>query len=123
MTLIGGTQMQAQLKVQPSLIITLEEDKQSDLFKSIAQTQEVFCEKECGKCGSNDLRFIVRKNKDEDEFYELRCQKCHAVLSFGLHKKGGTMYPHRTVKDEDGNTKYLQNRGWRKWNKDKKCME
>ena len=41
---------------------------------------------------------------------------CGAVLGFGQHKKGGTLFPKR--KDADGN--WLENRGWYKYKPPKK---
>jgi len=72
--------------------------------------KEIFSEEKCGLCGSTSLRFIVR-NVEGNDYYELRCNDCGAVLAFGQHKKGGTLFPKR--KDDDGN--YLPNKGWHKW--------
>jgi hypothetical protein len=38
--------------------------------------------------------------------------KCGARLSFGVHKKGGGLFPKR--KDNEGN--WLSDNGWVKWN-------
>ena len=45
-----------------------------------------------------------------NDYFELKCTDCGAVLSFGQHKKGGTLFPKR--KDESG---WLKNKGWHKW--------
>ena len=87
--------MKAQLRVRGNLTIELEGEKQRDLFRAIASAQEVFGERCCGKCGSSDLRFRVRRNRDEQEFFELLCLRCYAVLEFGVHKTGGTLFPRR----------------------------
>jgi len=115
--------MKAQLKVRKNLILELEEDKQSDLFRSLASAQEVFGEECCGKCQNTELVFRTRKNADEDEFFELLCPKCFAVLAISQNKKGGTLYPNRQGKDEAGEKIQLKCHGWRKWNKEKKCLE
>lgn len=115
--------MKAQIKVRPNLIIEVEEDKQVDLFRSIASTQEVFGEAKCGKCNCTELQFITRKNSEEDEFFELKCKKCFAVLQISQHKKGGGLYPNRTSKDDAGERTYLPDNGWVRWNKEKKCLE
>jgi DNA-directed RNA polymerase subunit RPC12/RpoP len=93
--------------------IKAEFDSESpkDLFSEINKFQEVFEEDTCGKCGSEDIKYIVR-NIDDNQYYELRCNKCSARLSFGVNKKGGGLFPKR--KDNDGN--WLPDSGWVKWN-------
>lgn len=96
----------------------LEGSGQKEIFKELAVIQEIFSEDKCGGCGKNNIKFIVR-NVDSNDYYELRCNDCGSVLSFGQHKKGGTLFPKR--KDDEGN--YLPNKGWHKWvpdSKDKK---
>ena len=68
------------------LSVELEGDSQRDIFQEIARFQEVFEETVCGKCGSDNIRFVVR-NVDDNLYYELRCADCGAKLSFGSHKK------------------------------------
>ena len=98
--------------------VELDSDSQKDAFESIAQFQEVFEESICGKCGSENLRFVVR-NVDDNLFYEIRCQDCGARLELGVMKKGGRLYPRR--KDKDGN--WLPDRGWQRWNSKTKSLE
>ena len=93
-----------------NLTIEFDGETQKDIFKQLSSLEEVFGEKACGKCGSENLRFIVREN-DGNEFYELRCMDCGAILSYGQHKKGGTLFPKR--KDADGN--YMKHNGWYKY--------
>ena len=93
------------------LNVELEGDSQRDIFGEIAKFQEVFEEGVCGKCDSDNIRFVVR-NVDDNLYHELRCTGCSAKLSFGSHKKGGGLFPKR--KDGDGN--WLSDRGWLKWN-------
>ena len=92
------------------LSVELEGDSQRDIFQEIARFQEVFEETVCGKCGADNIRFVVR-NVDDNLYYELRCADCGAKLSFGSHKKGGGLFPKR--KDGDN---WLRDRGWVKWN-------
>ena len=101
-----------------SLSFEIEGETQRDVFKEIASFEEVFGENTCGKCGSENVRCIVREN-DGNEYFEMRCLDCGAKLSFGVHKKGGGLFPRR--KDADG--KYLPSGGWQKWNAEKKTME
>jgi hypothetical protein len=88
----------------------IEGDSQRDIFAGIAEFQEVFEQSKCGKCGSEDIQFVVR-TVDDNEYYELRCRACGARLSFGAHKKGGGLFPKR--KDGDN---WLPDGGWVKWN-------
>lgn len=94
-----------------NLNVEFESDAIKDIFTQLSVFQEVFGELQCGKCGSENLRFVVREN-DGNEYYELRCIDCGARLSFGVHKKGGSLFPKR--KDADGN--WLPDKGWQKWN-------
>ncbi len=89
-------------------------------FNAIADFQEVFGHKSCGKCGSVDLRYGVRKNQD-NEFREIICKnpECRAKLAFGSNKKGGGIFPKR--KDGDGN--WLPDGGWVRWNPQTKTVE
>lgn len=76
-----------------------------DLFKLVAQLQDIFeADSQCGCCGSANVHYSVRTFEDND-YYELACTDCSAKLSFGQHKKGGTLFPKR-----DG-----ESRGWKKW--------
>tara|TARA_R100001163_G_scaffold39866_1_gene30240 strand:+ start:58 stop:387 length:330 start_codon:yes stop_codon:yes gene_type:complete len=100
------------------LSVEFDCDSQKELFAQLSAYQEVFGESVCGKCGSDNLRFVVREN-DGNEYYELRCLDCGAKLAFGVNKKGGTLFPRR--KDAEGN--WLPDRGWTKWNPKTKTVE
>ena len=89
----------------------IEGDSHRDIFAEISKFQEVFEQSVCGKCGSENIRFVVR-TVDDNQYYELRCADCGARLSFGANKKGGGLFPKR--KDSDGN--WLPDSGWVKWN-------
>lgn len=102
-------------KVNDKLTFELEGEGQKEIFKELATIQEIFSEEKCGLCGSQNIKFVVR-NVDGNDYYELRCLDCGAILAFGQHKKGGTLFPKR--KDDDGN--YMPNRGWHKFVKDNK---
>ena len=54
------------------LTTEIEGDSPRDIFASIAKFQEVFEETACGKCGSENLRFVVR-NVDDNFYFEIRC--------------------------------------------------
>ena len=102
--------MKLRYKVNNKLEFELEGEGQKEIFKELASVQEIFGEEKCGICGSQNLKFVVR-NVDGNDYFELRCMDCGAILSFGQHKKGGTLFPRR--KDDQNN--WLQNKGWHKW--------
>lgn len=102
--------MRASYKVSDKLQFEVEGEGQKEIFKELAAIQEIFGETKCGVCGSENIKFVVRA-VDDNEYYELRCMDCGAVLAFGQHKKGGTLFPKR--KDDKG--EYMPNRGWYKW--------
>lgn len=109
--------MQVRLKVSENVWVEANGDTQTDVFEQLSSMQEVFGSTTCGKCKSTDVQFVVR-DVDENKYFELRCKKCFARLSFGQHKKGGGLFPKR--KDGD---KYLPDGGWLKWNKEKQVNE
>ena len=101
--------------------VELEGKTQTEIFEQLAEFQEVFESTECvvGEKRSDDVRFVVRTDKDENKYYELRCidkdkDLQYRKLAFGQNKKGGTLFPKR--KDAEGN--YLKNSGWVLFNKE-----
>lgn len=101
------------------LSIEVDAETQKEVFSKLSQFQEVFEQTTCGKCGHDDLRFVVRMVEDND-FYELHCLKCRARLAFGQHKgKEGTLFPRR----KDGDGTWLPNSGWMKYNPETKKDE
>ena len=98
--------------------VEVEGEDHKSLFENLATFQEVFDESKCGKCNSENLRFVTRK-VDGNIYYELRCVDCGAKLAFGVHRDGNTLFPKR--RDADGN--WRGNNGWVKWNKDKGVEE
>jgi len=102
--------MKASYKANDKLQFEVQGEGQKEIFKELAAIQEIFGETKCGVCGSENIKFVVRA-VDDNEYYELRCMDCGAVLAFGQHKKGGTLFPKR--KDEKG--EYMPNKGWYKW--------
>jgi len=92
------------------LTVEMDVDTQCSLVQELSRFQEVFEETKCGKCGSENLRWVVR-TVDDNQYYELRCRDCGAKLAFGSHKVGGGLFPKR----KDGDT-WLPDNGWMKWN-------
>ena len=96
------------------LKVKLEAKSAKDVFKALAEFQEVFDEANCGLCNSEELQFLVR-TVDGNDFYELKCKSCGAKLAFGQHKSGGSLFPKRKL--ADGSYDY-KNKGWFKWSPD-----
>ena len=80
-------------KASEKLSFELEGNGQKEIFKELSTLQEIFSESNCGMCKSENLKYVVRTVEDND-YYEIRCTDCGATLSFGQHKKGGTLFPH-----------------------------
>lgn len=112
---LTGDKMKLKYTVNDKLEFELNAEGQKEIFKELSSIQEIFGESSCGLCDSNNIKFVVR-NVEDNDYYEIRCLDCGAILTFGQHKKGGTLFPKR--KGDDNN--WLPNRGWHKWNpKDK----
>jgi hypothetical protein len=94
--------------------IEVSGETMKDVFAELAELEQVFGVTTCGKCGGDDLSYVVR-TVDDNDYYELRCKNstCRARLSFGVNKKGGGLFPKRKDKDE----KWLPDGGWMKWDK------
>lgn len=103
--------MKLKYTVNDKLEFELDADGQKEIFKELSSLQEIFGESSCGLCDSPNIKFVVR-NVEDNDYYEIRCLDCGAILAFGQHKKGGTLFPKR--KADDGT--WLPNRGWHKWN-------
>jgi hypothetical protein len=101
--------------------ITVTGEKMTDVFRQLADLQEVFGIDSCGKCGNADIRYITRIAKDkkgkDHEYFEMRCndRSCRARLTFGKNLEGGGIFPHR--KDDAG--EWLPDNGWIRWDKEK----
>lgn len=81
----------------PLVTFELEASTPKDMFKLIAETQEVFGEKACGKCGKCNIRFVVR-TVDGNDYFEFQCLDCGARLSLGQSKqKPGHLFPIRKL--------------------------
>lgn len=104
------------------LEVKFEAKDQCDLVEQLAAFQEVFDDTSCTRNGewSDNTRWQVRE-VDDNKYFELVCkdvtkQQCNgARKAFGVHKKGGGLFPK--TKDKDDATKYLPNNGWMKYNK------
>ncbi len=125
--------MKVQIKAAPRVFIEATGETHTALFEQAAALQEVFAAYDkCGRCNSENLRFVVRMDNEQNKYYELHCQAqgCRSRLSFGQNKEGGTLYPRRkeTKKKAVMGGKleagaWLPHNGWIKWNKDKQESE
>ncbi len=108
--------MKVHLKLN-NLSFELEGSTEKELFKQVCKIQEVFGESECGACKSKDV-FLQVRTVDETDFYEVKCRnpKCLAAMSFGQHKKGGSLFPKRFKMDGDKKI-WSKTKGWEKWEK------
>ena len=93
------------------LKVEVEGQTQKGIFKRIARFNEVFEAEPCGLCSNEDTQFSVR-TIDGNDYYEKKCTKCHATLSYGQMKEGGRLFPKR--KKDDG-TWDTEHRGWYRW--------
>lgn len=100
--------------------VQIEGKTQTDIWEQIAAFQDTFETGPCvrGKKSSTNIKYQVREVED-NKYYELVCTDPDfdlkgARLSFGQHKKGGTLFAKR--KDKDG--KWLDNNGWLRYNKE-----
>lgn len=105
-------------KANDRLSFELEASGQKEIFKELAIIQEIFSEDKCELCKNQNFRFVVR-SVDGNDYYELRCFDCGGILTFGQHKKGGTLFPKR----KDDNNNWLPNKGWHKYQKDEAHKE
>ena len=87
------------------ITVEFEGDTQKSIFEQIGKFQEVFEQGQCGKCGSENLRFVTRE-VDGNHYYELRCMDCHARLSFGVMKVGGGLFSGSGPRKERDAWKY-----------------
>jgi len=125
--------MKIQVKAAPRVFVEATGDSHTALFEQVAALQEVFGTfNQCGKCNSEDLRFVVRTDSARHTYYELHCQKCRARLAFGQNDgdKKGSLYPRRkeTAKQSvmGGSVEaggWLPDNGWVRWNKEKQKSE
>ena len=78
------------VRINEGLWIEDDADKEIDVFKAAARLTEVFQHTNCGKCKSPNVRFVCRKDKDENDWLEIVCRGGGCKLVFGATKgKGG----------------------------------
>jgi hypothetical protein len=104
--------------------VQVEAETQRQLFEEYAAAVEVFGERRCGLCKSEAIVPVVRSvvhGKQEYAFHELHClsPECRARLSFGVHKGGNTLFPHRRLdaagRPDRASGAWGEHRGWTKY--------
>ena len=75
--------MKVWYKANDKLSFEIEASGQKEVFKELALIQEIFNESKCGLCGSTNIKFVVR-SIDGNDYYELRCADCGAILTFEI---------------------------------------
>lgn len=115
--------------------IEIEAETPKALFDKAAQMTEVFGEKCCGCCGSEDIRPVVRNvtsGKKEYTYREYHCQEpgCFARLALGASQDEINLYPKRRLDDKgrptkpgDASGKYGKTRGWTKFKGDAEASD
>ena len=89
--------MKIRLKISDDLWLEEEADKEVDVFKAMSRMVEIFKKDKCGRCRSKNVRFVCRKDSQENDWLEVQCQefsKCNAKLVYSTVKgKEGLVYP------------------------------
>lgn len=122
--------MKAVFNSYNGLTIEIECANLQTLMQEVTAIENAIGHEQCGKCKSNNV-FPNHRKVETDDFYELKCNDCYAVLQLGQHKSDQTLYKKKmevgangkAVKDENGKAKYLKDNGWLKWNSSTKTME
>ena len=120
--------MLIKLKISDDLWIEEEADKEVDTFKAAARLTEIFKHDKCGRCHKKNVKFVCRKDKEDNDWLEIVCKDCSAKLVFSTVKgKGGEIYPktrwnhlsetqakQRSDEKEyaDSHNGWLPNNGW-----------
>lgn len=93
------------------MLVKFECEEVKELFEVSGKLLEVLgTDAACGKCNSVQI-FPRLRTAGEYSYYEIVCGDCGAKLSFGQHKKTGTIWPKRAEKDGTP----IPNRGWVKY--------
>jgi len=96
--------------------IVFDAEGVKDAIKVMSEFMEVFGHQECGKCKSKQVFPEHRTDDEGHDYYSMKCLSCGCQLSFGQHKKGGTLFTKK--KDKKGD--WLPNGGWLTWQEQKK---
>lgn len=109
-------------------VIEIDAETPKELFQGLAATVEVFNEKACGLCKSEDIVPVwrtVTQGKKVFEYPEYHCQnpRCRARLAIGCNMEGGGLFPQRKLdakgKPDRENGKHGSHNGWTTYKGDK----
>ncbi len=122
--------MKAVFNSYNGLSIEIDGANLQEIIQAVTSVENAIGFEPCGKCKSGNV-FPNHRKVEADDFYELKCNSCGAVLQLGQHKSDSTLYKKKmevdskgkAVKDENGKAKYLKDNGWLKWNSNTKTME
>lgn len=105
--------MKVNRKVSPTTIVEAEGATVAEVFEALAALEEIFSGHEtCGACGNVGVHYSVRRDKQDNKYYQAVCNKCGAEFRFGVRRAPpGSLFPQ--MKDRDGREK--PNNGWVKW--------
>ena len=92
--------------------VEFEAQGRKEVFQYLAGLAEILEVEPCGECGSTNVVHEFR-TVESNNYFSLRCKKCHAQLDFGQNKVGGGLFIRR--KDKDGNFRGTKRSGWYKW--------
>ena len=110
------------------ITVELEADSQAEMWKQLAEFQEVFEEDITynGKT-SDEVKYVVRQDTEENEYFEKHYagsdnELMYVKKAYGQMKKPkGRLFPKRKTKDADGNEAWIGKMGnncWVKYNKE-----
>ena len=110
--------MKVDYQVTPGIHVTIEASNQRDIWKQMAELDEVFGITHCEfkNCGSPNVIHVVR-SVDGNDYFEMKCRDCNAKLAFGQNKQGGSLFPKRKVTNPTtGEEKWdHENQGWSRY--------
>jgi hypothetical protein len=117
-------------KINEGVSLELDAPKLQDAIKIMTEIREAIGHERCGKC-QNEETYPRHRTAENNDFFEIHCPKCFAVLPLGTSKENQMLYKKRmqtdskgkSTKDANGKAQYLPNNGWLKYNKETKTME
>ncbi len=107
--------MKIRYSPSPDLSFEVDAGTMKEAFKAIFDLSEVFGERKCGCCGSDDVRFFVREDKEGHHYYKMACKACPATFDYGQFKEGGGLFAKKWDKE---NRRPYDNGGWSVYRKD-----
>ena len=92
--------------------IEVDASNPKDAVKQMSSYLEVFQEQACGQCGGTVLAWEHRQDKEDHDYYSIRCRQCGAELRFGQTRKGERLFAKRKL---DSGEYDKDHHGWTKW--------